>query len=123
MGIGKKLKTPYGDLIVKAYSYQNNGRLAILLYTEDGELFEDLTINLSNMMTLEIDEGFISSDIELINNEKFNIIDTLEKLNIIKENYGKKQYNIGRYTHVRFNLDVLKEYDSEGIEKFLKENS
>jgi len=115
----ERIKTPYGDLELKAFSYPNK-RLALLLYMEDGELFDDLTINLP-YITIQNDEGFINSNIEMINTDEFNITKLLTDLGIIKASYGYTQYNFGSYDYVKFDLDVLKNYDKRGITKYLKQ--
>lgn len=117
MTIGKKIKSKYGDLTLKIYSYTDNNRLAILLYNEEGELFNDLTINLSNMFISDIDEGFID---DFINSKEFDIVKILKRENVIVYSYGLMNYNYGRYEYVKFNLDKLKEYDNEGYNNYMK---
>ena len=78
----RKLKTPYGELDLKIYTYPNK-RIAILMYNSDGELFDDLTINLPNLSINGIDEGFISSNIDILTSDDFNLIDTLKKDGVI----------------------------------------
>ena len=116
----KKINTPYGELDLKIYTYPNK-RIAILLYMSDGELFDDLTINLSNQNINSIDEGFINSSIHDLTTDDFNMIDVLLKEGVISNHFGKCGYNFGSYDYVKFNLDVLKEYDVEGYINFIKE--
>lgn len=116
----KKINTPYGALDLKIYTYPNK-RIAILLYSSDGELFDDLTINLPNLSINSYDEGFISSNIDILATDDFNLIDTLIKDGIIITKYGKRGYNFGSYEYVKFNMDVLKDYDNEGYTNFIKE--
>lgn len=118
--MSKSLKTPYGKLDLKIYSYPNK-RIAILMYDKDGELFDDLTINLPNLSINSYDEGFINSSIDILTTDNFNMIDTLKEMDIITSTYGKRGYNFGSYEYVKFNLDVLKEYDKEGYINFIKE--
>lgn len=115
MTIGKKIKSKYGDLILRIYSYDYNNRLAILLYNEDGELFNDLTINLPYYYDIGIDEGFID---DFINSSDIDVVKILKKDGVIKS-LGFRDYNMGKYEYVRFNLDKLKEYDSEGFNKYI----
>ena len=112
----KKINSKYGDLTLKIYSYTNNKRIAILLYAEDGELFDDLTINLSDFMIQDESEGFIN---DFINSSEFDIVEKLKKSKVIEESFGSRNYNMGKYEYVKFNLDKLKEYDPEGLEKFI----
>lgn len=118
MTIGKTIKTKYGDLTLKVDSYSNNKRLAVLLYTQDGELFDDLTINLSDEFIVDIDGAFINDS---INSSEFDVVDILKNEGIIEESYGFRNYNFGKYELVRFNSDKLEEYDKEGYMNFLKQ--
>lgn len=64
-------------LFLDVSSYRNNGRLAVIAYTED-ELYSDITINLSNLYVSE-DRAFISDDAKSCGLEE-----KLVKLGIIK---------------------------------------
>ena len=116
----KTIKIDNEELELKIYNYVNNSRLAILLYS-NGELFSDLTINLSEYPICDIDEGFINSNLNCKNINGINYIDEFKKEGIIKESYGFIPYNLGTYEYVSFDLDKLKEYDPEGLDKFYKE--
>ena len=111
----KKVKSEHGDLDLKIYNYDSNGRLAILLYKEDGELYSDLTINLHDMIINSTGEAYLSSDMQSLSKK---IIDDLKKDGVIEKSMGFYKYNYGEYELVRFNLDKLKEYDPDGFEKF-----
>ena len=115
----KKLSTPYGELDLKIYTYPNK-RIAILLYSDE-ELFDDLTINLPNQPINAIDEGFINSSIEITTTDEFNMIDELKRVGVIETTYGQRGYNFGQYAYVKFNLEVLKEYDEDGYNNFINE--
>lgn len=110
----KFLKLNEKNIQLKILNYATNGRLAILLYTDDDNYYGDLTINLSDFMVMDFAEGFLNDD---LNNE---LVDSLKKEKIIEESYGKRKYNWGQYEFVKFNLDKLKEFDPEGLEKSLK---
>lgn len=112
----KKIKSKYGLLSLNIFTYCNNNRLALQLYTEDGELFDDLTINLSNFLIADIDEGFLNS---FINSKEFDIVSILKKEGTISESYGLRNYNFGQYEYVKFNLENLKQYDPKGFKKFM----
>ena len=120
MVMDKKLNTPYGELDLKIFTYPNK-RIAILLYSSDGELFDDLTINLPNLSINGYDEGFISSNVDMLTTDDFNLMDALIKEGIVITTYGKRGYNFGSYEYVKFNMDVLKSYDIEGYTNFIKE--
>ncbi len=112
----KTIKSKYGELYLNIFAYVNNKRLALELYTEDGELFDDLTINLSNFNVADINEGFLNS---FINSSEFDIVDILKKEGTIAESYGLRNYNFGRYEYVKFNMEKLKEYDPKGFKKYM----
>ena len=77
----KILSTPFGEKILKVYNYNSNSRLAIFIYEPDGELWNDLTINLPEFFLSDIDEGFINGD---YNTKEKNIVDYFKKIGIIK---------------------------------------
>lgn len=118
--MNKTIKTRSGERILKVFNYLNNSRLAILLYDND-EYCDDLTINLADFPVSDIDEGFISGDLNNTNEKGINYIDVFKKEGIIKESYGFIPYNYGSYEYVKFDLEKLKEYDPKGIDKFYKE--
>jgi len=101
-------------LVVTDYEY--NHRLAIMLNGAD-DYFDVLTINLSDLEFTDINQGFISADIDSAFPE---IISTLKELGIIEKSYGYRQYNYGKYELVDFNLEKLKEYDLNGVNNFLQ---
>ena len=104
-------KTHYGDFYLEMYRYFNNN-LAIILYQSDGELFNDLTINL-NDYSLKKNEAYIQSiiDDELLND--------LKKVGIIKKIYNRKEYNMSSYRKVEFDLEKLKEFDYYGFNYYM----
>lgn len=111
----KTINSKYGNLILKIYSYTNN-RIAILLYTEDGELFDDLTINLPDFVIQNNSEVFLNSS---INSNEFDVVDVLKKEKVISESYGFRNYNMGQYEYVKLDLEKLKEFDEEGYNTYI----
>ena len=94
-----------GDkLFLEVSQYRSNMNLAIVAYTEE-EPYGDITINLPGMW-LEDNEGFINS---------YTKSGGLEKALIEK---GTHKYNYGEYDLVTFDLEKLKEYDPDGVEKY-----
>lgn len=114
----KSISTPYGEIYLRICNYDNNSRIAIMLYDKEGCYCNDLTINLTNFFISDIDEGYINGDINTTDDKGYNIVNALKKLKIIKESYGFYSYNLGKYEYVKFDLEKLKEYDNEGIKKF-----
>lgn len=114
----KSISTPYGEKFLRVCNYDSNSRIAIMLYDKDECYYDDLTINLPNFFISDIDEGYINGDINFTDEKGYNIVNTLKKLKIIKESYGFRSYNLGKYEYVKFDLEKLKEYDSKGIQNF-----
>lgn len=112
----KIISTPYGDKNIKVYDYVNGNRLAIFLTDDEGD-FSDITVNLTDTIINDIDEGFINSNFDTDNGRKF--IDKLKTMGIIKHSYGFINYNMGSYELVKFDLDKLKEYDKVGVNKYI----
>ena len=116
----KKLNAEGKDYKLEIHNYTDNGRLAILIYNDNDELFSDLTINLSDMMLPEENCAFINSG---ITDTKIGsaIYDALRKEEVIDYDYGMYQYNLGKYKLVSFDIEKLKEYDLKGSKKYLEE--
>ena len=114
----KKLKYKDGDLYISIYSYDVNGRMAILSEYSDGELYGDITVNLPELFVPDIQYGFINSFVKNSGMEK-----ELINKKIIKYVIGTLPYNYGEYDLVEFNLEELKKYDPAGLKKYLKSNS
>lgn len=112
----KIISTPYGDKNIKVYDYVNGNRLAIFLTDDEGD-FSDITVNLTDTIINDIDEGFINSNFDTENGRKF--IDKLKEIGIISYSYGFINYNMGSYELVKFDLDKLKEYDKVGVNKYM----
>lgn len=107
----KTLKFKDENLFLEVSQYRNNGRIAILAYTEE-EPYSDITINLPGMC-IEKYEGAINSLAKSCGLEK-----VLIKKGIIKEVYGTVKYNMGTYDIVAFNVEELKKYDPKGIKEY-----
>lgn len=107
----KTLKFKNNNLFIEVTQYQSNGNLAILAYTEE-ELYGDITINLPGFSIYE-DEGIINAITKDSGLEK-----KLIREGIIKEVITTVKYNMGKYDLVAFDMEKLKEYDPEGIEKY-----
>lgn len=102
------------ELYFEINNYSYNNRLAILCYTED-EPFSDITINLPNELINSYDEGFIDPI-----NKDCGLYQELINCGIIKEVIKENvSYNRGKYDLVKFDMNVLKEYDPKGYENYL----
>lgn len=107
----KTLRFKGEKLFLEVAQYQSNMNLAITAYTEE-EPYGDITINLPGMCVYE-DEGFINSYTKSGGLEK-----ALIDKGIIKEVQSTCKYNYGEYDLVTFDLEKLKEYDTDGVEKY-----
>lgn len=112
----KILKFKGDNIYLRVYQYQDNGRIAILSYTMDGEDYTDITVNLPDVYIYSKTTVFINSFVTSCGLEKI-----LQKEGIIKEILENVQYNFGTYTKVSIDIEKLKEYDSEGVEKLVQE--
>ena len=101
-------------LAVGCYTDSKNIYIGIY-YMDDGEpeLFDDLTVALPNS-TLELNEGFISGD---LTREKLDLIQKYNLGKILNER-GCSEFAV--YSKVAFDLEKIAEYDSEGVEEYLK---
>lgn len=111
----KTLKTKFGDITLEVFNYMTNGRLAILGYLPDGELYGDITTNIPYPLN-DIGETFINST---TNDCSPELVKQMKDIGLIEKTYGFRSCGYGNYELVKFNLDKLKEFDKEGVEKFL----
>ena len=94
-------------------SYKNNGRIYLGIETED-ELYDDITINLS-------DRSLYSNDTVFVNNDMTQDMRSfLEKKGIIGKTIDVTYYNMGKYDLVKVNFDKLKQYDPDGFKEYEK---
>ena len=107
----KTLKFKNEKLYISVFKYENNGRLAILADTEE-EPYGDITINLSGY-SVDEEEGFINSI-----TKDSGLEQKLIEEGIIKEIITTVKYNMGQYDFVVFDMEKLKEYDPEGMQKY-----
>lgn len=102
--------------------YKNNNRLYIGVFDreygfrEDADYSQDITINLSDKVIDSKNKVFLCGDLS----DRFKY--KLMERGIISKPIKQVQYNMGKYDLVEVNLDVLKEYDPEGVEEFLNLN-
>lgn len=111
----KSIKFKGENLYLEVGEYFNIGRISILAYTKD-DFFGDITKNLP--FTLLEDEqkgGFINQYTKSDGLEQ-----KLKEEGIIKKIVGREKYNMETYDEVIFDLEKLKEYDMEGVNKYLE---
>ena len=110
----KTLSFKGDDLYIEVGQYINNNRIAVCACTEE-EYYGDITKNLPDAILENENGGFISDYIKSSGLEA-----RLIKEGIIEKVINTVQYNMGKYDQVVFNLDKLREYDKDGIDRFLE---
>lgn len=109
----KTLKFKEEELYLEVGQYMN-GRIAVIAYTEE-DMYGDITKNLPFAYLENENGGFINQF-----TKSDGLEDRLIKEGIIEKVVDTIQYNMGKYDKVIFNLEKLREYDKDGIDKYLK---
>lgn len=91
-----------------ALTYQNNGRIYLGLETEDGELYADITINLSNLYNDDEKIIYINKDIEE------ELKNTLKKEGVISDTIQNVEYNNETYEMAFSQIkEIYNEYEKK----------
>ena len=111
----KSIKFKGENIYLEVGEYLNTGRISILAYTKD-DFYGDITKNLTYAY-LEDEQkgGFINQY-----TKSGGLEQKLKEEGIIKKIVGKEKYNMETYDEVIFDLEKLKEYDLEGINRYLE---
>lgn len=111
----KAIKFKEENLYLEVGEYFNTGRISILAYTKN-DFYGDITKNLPfSFLEDEQKGGFINQYTKSDGLEQ-----KLKDEGIIKKIVGKEKYNMETYDEVIFDLEKLKEYDREGVDKYLE---
>ena len=111
----KSIKFKGENLYLEVGEYFNTGRISILAYTKD-DFYGDITKNLPfTFLEDEQKGGFINQYTKSDGLEQ-----KLKEEGIIKKIVGREKYNMETYDEVIFDLEKLKEYDMEGVNKYLE---
>lgn len=111
----KSIKFKDENLYLEVGEYFNTGRISILAYTKD-DFYGDITKNLPfTFLEDEQKGGFINQYTKSDGLEQ-----KLKEEGIIKKIVGREKYNMETYDEVIFDLEKLKEYDMEGVNKYLE---
>lgn len=102
------------DLYLTISNYSNNGRMYLGLATSEDDLYDSITINLSDTNEIDKDYIYLSNDIS------GEIKELLRDKGIIGETLMYQQYNMGQYELVKADLNTIREYNSSGVDEFLK---
>lgn len=94
------------DLFLDVSNYSVNNRMYIGLVTEDGELWDDITINLAD---LEVEDNmiFINSNIPR------DLKDKLYETGVFLDMFYSQNYNMGSYDVAYVNKELLNDYINE----------
>lgn len=95
------------DLYLYKSKYANNDRIYLGLADKEGNLWGDITINLSDLLIEDDNYVFISGDLPTDLKEK--IYDT----GVFIDLYFTQKYNMGKYDKAMVNTTKLKEYVDE----------
>lgn len=91
-----------------ASTYQNNGRIYLGLETENGELYADITINLSNLYNDDEKIIYINKDIEE------ELKNTLKKEGVISDTIQNVEYNNETYEMAFSQIkEIYNEYEKK----------
>lgn len=112
------------EYFLQVSSYKNNNRLCISIsdhavddFREDIDFLLDVTINVSELTIDKINQVYLS------NNIPDEIKNTLFDKGIISRTINTIEYNLDKLQLVEVNLDILREYDEDGVQSFLKLNN
>lgn len=111
----KTIKFKGKDLYLEVGQYLNNGRISILAYTKD-EFYGDITKNLTYAYLKDEQKGGFINQYTKSGGLEAKLI----KEGIIEKVVDTIKYNMETYDKVIFNLERLKEYDKEGVNKYLE---
>lgn len=103
----------YNRYYLSVARYACNDRLYIGIIDQIDDLISDITVNLTDVKIKSNNQIFLSGDV--LDEIKFKLIEK----GIISEISDTQKYNMGEYQIAYVNLDILKEYDSSGVEEFL----
>ena len=95
------------DLYLVLGNYSCNNNLYIGINTKEGEMFSDLTINITDYMFEFDNEIIINGDCPI------ELVEILEDLGILINTYKVAFSGFGEYKVMIFNEEVAKEYINE----------
>lgn len=94
-------------------NYENDKSLYLGLVDDKGKLYDELTINFKDMQHIAVDYVYLN------NNISDGLIDYLKDKKIFSDTLTYKKYNLESYELVKVNLDELRYYDNDSVDKFL----
>jgi len=102
------------ELYLEVGNYYGNGRMYLGLVDKDGNNWNDITINLKNLHSIQKNTIFLNSDLN------DNLIKKLIEIELINKDLKIVNYNLGTYFKARVSLKKVKEYDPNGYKFFNK---
>ena len=112
--MGKKFDNKY---YLKVSEYDYNNRLFLGIFCPNGDIHAVVTINLPEIPLKHDNRIFLDGSLSKHTKDK------LIASKIISKPKEVQQYNMGRYEIADIDFDVLKEYDSKGVEEYLNNHS
>lgn len=109
----KSIKYDGENLVLQVYNYWTNNCLYVGVFTDDGEPYADVTVNLGNRPSMDPKYAYLSGNISS------ELAEVLKKNKVFKDLNHPVQYNYGVYRMIELNMDTLREFDPEGLEKAL----
>lgn len=94
-------------------NYEKDKSLYLGLVDNKGELYDELTINFKDMPHIAINYIYINNHIS------DGLVDYLKDKKIISDTLMYKRHNSGSYELVKVDLDELRYYDNESVDRFL----
>lgn len=109
----KTIKLYDEDCYLSVYNYVDNNRLYLGVSDKNNDIIQDISVNLP-----EVHASY--NQIYLTEPLSKDVVNKLVRLGIISKPIKEIQYNMATAKLVDVNLDKLKDYDNEGVEKYLK---
>lgn len=109
----KTIKLYDEDCCLSVYNYVDNNRLYLGVSDKNNDIIQDISVNLP-----EVHASY--NQIYLTEPLSKDVVNKLVRLGIISKPVKEVQYNMATAKLVDVNLDKLKDYDKEGVEKYLK---
>ena len=96
--------------------YANNSRLCIVLIDDKDNLVDNITANLSDAPITQHNQIFLNGELSK------HIKNKLIAKGIISKPKKIQKYNLGKYEVAYVNFEMLRNYDSKGVDDFLNKH-
>ncbi len=109
----KSIKYDGEDLYIQVDNYWINNCLYVGVFTDNGEPYADVTVNLGNRPSMDPKFAYLSGDISS------ELTEVLKKNKVFKDLNHPVSVNFGVYRMIELNIDTLRKFDPKGLEKAL----